>query len=240
MRVNKDFWLFNRPIAHRGLWGGNIIENSLPAYQNAVDNGYPIEIDLYSSKDGVIFSFHDDTLIRMTGADGKIFDKTAQELKNLRLSNSDDQIPTFDEVLALVDGKVPLLIELKDQPNRNYVQTVVKRLKNYKGEFALQSFNPLLIKKVKAIAPEFVRGILGSDLKTDLLPAYKKFVVKNMPLNFLIKPDFISYDYNCLPLKRRITKRYPVISWTLTTQQDADKIKPYALNVIFEHFIPKW
>lgn len=239
MRVNKDFWLFNRPIAHRGLWGENIIENSLPAYQNAVDNGYPIEIDLYSSSDGVIFSFHDDTLVRMTGAEGKIFDKTASELKNLRLSNSEYQIPTFDEVLSLVDGKVPLLIELKDQPNKNYVQTVVDRLKSYKGEFALQSFNPLLIKKVKSLAPEFVRGILGSDLKTDLLPAYKKFVVKNMPLNFLIKPDFISYDFNCLPLKRRIKKRYPVISWTLTNQNDVDKIKPYALNIIFEHFIPK-
>ena len=240
MNYDKNYWLFNKPIAHRGLWGGDIIENSLPAYKNAVDNGYPIEIDLYSSSDGVIFSFHDDTLSRMTGADGKIFHKTASELKQLRLSGSEHQIPTFDEVLELVDGKVPLLIELKDQPNRNYVQIVVERLKNYKGEFALQSFNPLLIKKVKAFAPEFIRGILGSDLKTDLLPAYKKFVVKNMPLNFLIKPDFISYDYKCLPLKKALKKRYPVISWTLTSQQDADKIKPHALNVIFEHFIPKW
>ena len=240
MRVNKDFWLFNRPIAHRGLWGGDILENSLPAYQNAVDKGFPIEIDLYSSKDGVLFSFHDDTLVRMTGAEGKIFDKTAKELKQLRLSGSEHQIPTFDEILELVDGKVPLLIELKDQPNLNYVQIVVDRLKSYTGEFALQSFNPLLIKKVKKLAPEFIRGILGSNLKIDILPAYKKFVVKNMPLNFLIKPDFISYDYTCLPLKRRLKKRYPVITWTLTNQQAADKIKPYALNIIFEHFIPKW
>ncbi len=240
MRIDKDFWLLNRPIAHRGLWGGDLIENSLPAYKNAIDNGYPIEIDLYSSSDGVIFSFHDETLVRMTGANGKIFDKTAKELKELRLSGSEHQIPTFDEVLELVDGKVPLLIELKNQPDANYVETVVNRLKNYKGEFALQSFNPMLIKKVKKLAPEFIRGILGSDLKTDLLPYFKKFIVKNMPLNFLIKPDFISYDYNCLPLSKAKTKRYPVISWTLTTQQDADKIKPYAKNIIFEHFIPKW
>lgn len=240
MRLNKDFWLFNRPIAHRGLWGNEIIENSLPAYQNAIDNGYPIEIDLYSSKDGVLFCFHDDTLVRMTGAYGKIFEKTAKELKQLRLSNTDYEIPTFDQVLALVDGKVPLLIELKDQPDKNYVQTVVERLKSYKGEFALQSFNPILIKKVKELAPQFIRGILGSNLKSDKLPAYKKFVVKNMPLNFIIKPDFISYDFNCLPLKKRLKKRYPVITWTLTNQQDCDKIKPFALNVIFEHFIPKW
>ena len=239
MRIDKDFWLFNKPIAHRGLWGGDILENSLPAYENAVKQGYPIEIDLYSSKDGVLFSFHDDTLVRMTGTDGKIFDKTASELKELHLLSSDCEIPTFDEILSLVDGKVPLLIELKDQPDKNYVETVVERLKNYKGEFALQSFNPILINKVRKLAPDFIRGILGSDLKTDLLPWYKKFVVKNMPLNFLIKPDFISYDYNCLPLSRAKTKRYPVIAWTLTTQQDADKIKPYAKNIIFEHFIPQ-
>ena len=96
MRIDKDFWLFNKPIAHRGLWGGDILENSLPAYQNAVDKGYPIEIDLYSSKDGVLFSFHDDTLVRMTGTDGKIFDKTASELKELLLLSSDCEIPTFD------------------------------------------------------------------------------------------------------------------------------------------------
>ena len=81
MRIYKDSWLTTRPIAHRGLWGGNIIENSLTAYQNAVNNGYPIEIDLYRSKDGVLMSFHDATLNRMTGADGFIYDKTFFELE---------------------------------------------------------------------------------------------------------------------------------------------------------------
>ena len=129
MRLVKDSWLFTRPIAHRGLWGDEIVENSLSAYQNAVDKGYPIEIDLYTSIDGVLFSFHDKSLTRMTGADGNIFEKDAQFIKSLSLLNTAEKIPTFDEVLSLVDGKVPLLIELKDQPDKNYVDKVVERLK---------------------------------------------------------------------------------------------------------------
>ena len=80
MRLKSDSWLLTKPIAHRGLWGEDIIENSLSAYKNAVDNGYPIEIDLYSSSDGVLFSFHDQNLERMTGEKGNIYDKTSSEL----------------------------------------------------------------------------------------------------------------------------------------------------------------
>ena len=238
MRVDKDFWLFNIPIAHRGLWGDNIIENSLPAYQNAVDNGYPIEIDIYSSKDGVLFSFHDALLKRMTGADGYIFEKTFEELKALRLSNSEHQIPTFDEVLSLVKGKIPLLIEFKDQPDKNFIKTAVEKLKNYKGDFAVQSFNPLIIKEIKKLAPEFVRGILATGTHAKKYSSFKRWVLKNMPLNFLIKPDFISYSFEDLPLKKSKTKNIPVITWTVTDKTTAENVKPFAKNIIFERFIP--
>lgn len=239
MRINYDFWLLNRPIAHRGLWGNGLIENSLSAYKNAVDNGYPIEIDLYSSKDGTLFSFHDALLKRMTGAEGLIYEKTAQELKALHLLDSDEKIPTFDEVLSLVDGKVPLLIELKDQPDKSCVDKVVERLKDYKGEFAIQSFNPLYIKRVKQLAPEFIRGILATKTHSKLLPFIKRQVVKNMLLNFLIKPDFISYSFEDLPLKKRKVKKTPLITWTITSKSDYEKIKPYVKNIIFENFIPE-
>ena len=121
MRIDNNSWLLTSPIAHRGLWNERIIENSLPAYQNAINHGYPIEIDIYQSADGELFSFHDKTLKRMTGADGFIFEKTSKELKELRLSNSTETIPTLKEVLSLVDGKVPLLIEFKDQPDKSFV-----------------------------------------------------------------------------------------------------------------------
>ena len=239
MRLVNDSWLLNKPIAHRGLWGNGIVENTLSAYKNAVDNGYPIEIDLYSSKDGVLFSFHDTFLKRMTGAEGLIYEKTAKELKELNLLDSNEKIPTFDEVLSLVDGKVPLLIELKDQPNNAYVDKVVERLKDYKGEFAIQSFNPLYIKRVKELAPEFIRGILATKTHSKTLPFIKRQVVKNMLLNFLIKPDFISYSFEDLPLKKRKIKKIPLITWTITSKYDYEKIKPFVKNIIFEHFIPK-
>ncbi len=238
MRIKESHWLFNRPIAHRGLWGESVVENSITAYKNAINNGFPIEIDLRTSSDGEIYSFHDQTLNRMTGADGNIYDKTSLELEKIKLIGSEETIPTFKSVLDLVDGKTPLLIEFKDQPDNSYVKKAVEMLKNYKGAFAVQSFNPLIIKEIKKLAPQFIRGILGSKIYSKKLPFIKRIVVKNMLLNCIIKPDFISYSYKDLPLKMSKTKNTPVIAWTVKNQETADKIKPYAKNIIFENFIP--
>ena len=106
--------MVTEPIAHRGLWGDGVAENSLSAYKKAAENGYPVEIDLYLSKDGELFSFHDKTLDRMTGESGYIYDKTAAELKSLKLVGSDEGIPTFDQVLSVAENKIPLLIEIKN------------------------------------------------------------------------------------------------------------------------------
>lgn len=239
MQFDKDFWLISRPIAHRGLWNAEFVENSLASYQNAIDNSYPIEIDVYSSKDGELFCFHDHTLDRMTGESGNIYDKTAKEIKNLPLLSTDQKIPTFDEVLRLVDGKVPLLIELKTQPDKSYVKKVVERLKRYKGEFAIQSFNPQYVLMVKKLAPNFIRGILATKTHSKGLPFLRRMVVGNMSLNFLIKPHFISYSYQDLPLKKSKVKDLPVITWTITNQNNYEKVKPFAKNIIFEEFIPK-
>lgn len=236
-RIPKNYWLLNRPVAHRGLWGGEIIENSLTAYRNAVEKGYPIEIDLYVTKDGKLVSFHDSTLKRMTGADGYIYDKTLAELKQLQLLGTDERIPTFDEVLEIAENKVPLLIEIKDQPDKTVVEKTVERLKSYKGEFALQSFNPLYIKKVKKLAPQFIRGILATQ-DAGKKSAITNYIVKKMPLNFLIKPDFISYDYKGIPKYAKKTKKIPVISWTITSKEIETTVRPFIDNIIFEHYIP--
>ena len=234
MRLNKNSWLLTTPIAHRGLWGKDIIENSLDAYQQAVNNGYHIEVDLYSSIDGEIFCFHDENLLRMTGVNQNIYSLSSSKLKNLNLMDSEQKIPTFDELLELVNGKVPILIEIKNQPDSTIVEKVINRLLSYKGEFAIQSFNPIYIKKVKKLAPHFIRGILGSGEFSEKLPFYKKFLVKSMPLNFIIKPDFISYNHLNLPLKQNKSKNLPVISWTITNLDDYEKVKQYCDNVIFE------
>ena len=236
-RIPKNYWLLNRPVAHRGLWGGEIIENSLTAYRNAVEKGYPIEIDLYVTKDGKLVSFHDSTLKRMTGADGYIYEKTLAELKQLQLLGTDERIPTFDEVLEIAENKVPLLIEIKDQPDKTVVEKTVERLRSYKGEFALQSFNPLYIKKVKKLAPQFIRGILATQ-DAGKKSAITNYIVKKMPLNFLIKPDFISYDYKGIPKYAKKTKKMPVISWTITSKEIETTVRPFIDNIIFEHYIP--
>ncbi len=239
MRIDNNSWLFNRPIAHRGLWGGHIIENSLLAYQNAINHGYPIEIDIYQSADGELFSFHDKTLNRMTGADGFIYEKTAKELKELRLSNSTETIPTLKEVLNLVNGQVPLLIEFKDQPDKTFVKKAVEILKNYKGEFAVQSFNPLIIKEIKKLAPSFIRGILTTASHSKEESKLVQFVLKKMPLNFLIKPDFISCDYLDLAFVKSKSKRTPVIAWTITSSEIQNSLPPFVKNIIFENYIPR-
>lgn len=238
MRINENHWLINTPIAHRGLWSEDVVENSLTAYKKAVDTGYPIEIDLYLTKDDVLVSFHDSSLIRMTGVEGNVFDKTLSELKELRLSGTLEQIPTFDEVLETVNGKVPLLIEIKKQPNKKVVDKIVERLKTYNGEFALQSFNPFYMKRVKQLAPEFIRGILANPVYTNKKNLLFYWVVRKMPFNFLIKPDFLSIYHAGLPLKKSKIKNCRVITWTITDKTTADKIKTFAENIIFENFKP--
>ncbi len=237
MTLKSDFWLFTRPIAHRGLWGGDIIENSLTAYKAAAEKGYPIEIDLFFTTDGEIVCFHDDTLSRMTGANGKITDKSLSELKALNLKGTAEKIPTLAEVLDICRGKVPLLIEIKDQPNDFIVDKTVEILKNYDGEFALQSFNPFYIKRVKKLAPEFVCGILGTHEKER--GRITNYVLKHLSFNFMIKPDFISYNKNGMKFVRRKAKKTPVIAWTVTDEKERLALPPFVKNIIFENCIPK-
>jgi len=231
-------WLKNTPIAHRGLWKDSIVENSIDAYKNAVKYGFPIEIDLYETTDKEIVSFHDDTLDRMTNGSGLIYEKSLAELKELTLKGTENKkIPTLEEIFEITNGKIPLLIELKPQKSKTFIENVINKLKNYKGEFAIQSFDPRYLLKVKKLAPEFIRGILATDYEPDQ-PFVKRLVLKYMPLNFMIKPDFISYRYQGLPLKKKKTKNKTVLAWTVTDSKTYDKLKPFCDNVIFEFFIP--
>lgn len=242
MRIKNDCWLISRPIAHRGLWNKNIIENSLTAYHNAIENNYPIEIDVYMSIDGELYSFHDLNLYRMTGKNAEITSLSSDEIDKLRLLSSDEKIPRLKEVLSVVGGKVPLLIELKDQINgKILVKKTLEMLKDYNGEYAIQSFNPLYLKTVKKEMPNTLIGILATCDKEELKEKsfLTRFIVKNMALNFLIKPDFISYYYKGLPLNRRKTKNKKVIAWTITDSETANAVAPYSDNIIFENFLPK-
>ena len=142
---NLDF--LRKPlIAHRGFFDNKkgIPENSMLAFQRAIDNDYTIELDVHILKDGKVIVFHDDNLKRMTGEDKLIKDCDYEEIEKLRLLGTNQKIPLFEEVLSLVDGKVALLIELKyDVKVGRLEKELIKILKNYKGKYAVQSFSPL-------------------------------------------------------------------------------------------------
>lgn len=235
MRIPNEHWLKTKPIAHRGLWGNTVVENSMTAYKLAAENNIPIEIDLYLTKDKHLVSFHDSTLKRMTGADGKVWDYTLDEIKQFRLLDTDETIPTFDEVLDIAEGKSPLLIEIKKQPIEGIVEKILDSLKGRNIEFAIQSFDPRYIIKLKKLDKTVLRGILSTS---DAGEATKleKFVVSKMPLNFLAKPDFVSIDYKDYPIKKSLRKKYATLAWTLTTQINYDKVKSFVDNVIYEGF----
>ncbi len=226
--------------AHRGLHGSEIPENSLMAFSKAVEEGFGIELDVQLSKDGEVMVFHDYTLIRMTGEDAKLSDKTLAELKKLSLKNTQEKIPTFKEVLELVDGRVPLLVELKGESfDSSLCPRVAELLKGYKGEYCIESFNPLLIKDIKKYLPESFCG----QLYTNVVRDKKKFSVLNiiltcMAFNFLACPHFVAFnkeDRNSLPVKIT-TGLYnaPKFVWTVKNQQEIETAHKNGEYAIFE------
>ena len=237
-------WLIERPIAHRGLFNHNYPENSLGAFENAVKNNFGIELDVQFTKDKKVVVFHDDNLKRMTKDKRNVNELTYKELKNLKLLDTNETIPLLEEVLSLVNGKVPLVIEIKTCDNIIQLgEETYKRLKSYKGKFAVESFNPIVLKWFKKNAKEVIRGQLSGDYKNynNNLKKYENFVLEYMLLNFISKPDFIAYELCALPnfrvssLKRR---GIPIITWTVKSQNDMEKAYKYADNIIFDSFIP--
>lgn len=231
-RIKSDSWLLNTPVAHRGLWNSQFGENSVSAYQNAIDNGYPIEMDIQLSADGVLCCFHDDNLKRITGKDADINDLNYSEIKELKISNTSDHVITFEEFLNLVNGQVPLVIEIKRQRSKKYniAQMVCDALKDYKGEFVVQSFDPFVMKEVRKANKNFLRGQLGGITQRGDLSWVKYVVVKNFLLNCFSKPDFINCALNAMPIKTKL----PTIVWTIRTKEEEKKAKELGVNYIFE------
>ncbi len=234
-------WLVERCIAHRGLHNDEFPENSLGAFQNAIVNGYPIELDVHIISDETLVVFHDDSLSRMTGKDGYLKNLTKSDLENYHLADTEYTIPTFEEVLTLIDGKVPLLIEVKNTNKVGALETkLLEMLRAYKGEYAIESFNPYVLEWFKKNAPDILRGQLAGFFKGEKLAFIKRFALKRMVLNKIAKPDFIAYEASRLP--NRFVKKYkslPLIAWTVRSQKEYMKVVQYCDNVIFENFEPK-
>lgn len=242
---DKISWIKETPIAHRGLHTKDIPENSLSAFENALKNNYAIELDVQFTKDKEIVVFHDENLKRMTNDTRNIEDVNYDELKSLRLGNTNEIIPTLEEVLELVDSKVAILIEIKDC--KDYIELSEKTyeiLKGYEGNYAIQSFNPFILEWYKNNASEVVRGQLSGTFTegSESLNSFEKFALKNMLLNFKSKPNYIGYDLEGIPkskLESLRKKGVPIIVWTVKNKEDMEKAYKYSDNITFENFLPK-
>ncbi|MBQ5792136.1 MAG: glycerophosphodiester phosphodiesterase, partial [Clostridia bacterium] len=215
-------------------------ENSLAAFEAACKAGVGIELDVQLSRDGVVMVFHDYTLIRMTGKEEKLKNLTAEELQALSLAGTEQTIPTFREVLELVDGKVPLLVELKGEDlNSALCPKVAELLQNYQGPYCVESFNPLLVKNIKKYLPHVYCGQLYTNVCRDK----KKYsplnlILSAMAFNFLARPDFIAYnlkDRKAFPVLVA-TKLYkaPRFVWTVRTEEDLETAHRLGEHPIFE------
>ncbi len=235
----------SKKYAHRGLHDATRAENSLSAFRAAVDAGYGIELDVRLSKDGVLVVFHDDTLDRVTGVAGRVDSRTAAELKKINLSGTSDTVPTFEEVLTLVDGRVPLLVELKEDAGKYGVtEKAVEMLKGYKGEYIIESFNPLALGRVKKLAPEVMRGFLSQNfLSQKKYRSATYFLLQNLLLNAVCRPDFIAYkhsDYKNAPLRLvRALFKPATLAWTVRSKKEEDEAYLHGFDgVIFENYVP--
>lgn len=239
----KDFKA--KMYAHRGLHNAERAENSMSAFKAAVESGYSIELDIRLSRDGELVVFHDDTLDRVCGREGKVIDFTADELATFKLSGTSDGIPRFSDVLALVDGKVPLLVEIKEDAGVSAVsEAACKMLAEYKGPFIVESFNPLSLKTVKKNMPKVTRGILSHryyEYEQYRKPLY--FLLQSLLLNFLCRPAFIAYDHrHAKAFGLRFVRTVfgvPTLAWTVKSAEDEAMARKNGFDgIIFEGYLP--
>lgn len=250
--MSLDPAFFKSPLAHRALHdkSGHRAENSTAAIRAAIDAGYGIEIDVQPSSDGVAMVFHDEYLGRLTGRDGRISDMEAEALCRLELLNGGGTIPTLGEVLELVAGRVPLLIEIKDQdggmgPAIGPLESAVAEdLWGYDGPVAVMSFNPHSIAKMRDLAPDLARGLTTSGFDpVDWSPLAVETcdILREIPDYDRVGATFISHEAADLGRPRVAELKAggaAILCWTVRSPQAEAEARKVADNVTFEGYRP--
>ncbi|MBT3586613.1 MAG: glycerophosphodiester phosphodiesterase [Halobacteriovoraceae bacterium] len=234
-------WIESKPIAHRGLHSGSEVpENSLLAFEKAIEGGHPIELDVHLMSDGGVVVFHDEDLVRLCGVDKAIADCNSRELQEHKLFGSSYSIPLLKEVLELVAGRVPIAIELKAfNFNPQLAPSTWQVLKDYQGEFAVQSFNPKCLSWFKQNAPHIKTGLIAGSMVGEPLPLFKRLAIRNLLVFPFLRPDYIAYEgaalnYQAISLVRRFSK-IPIIAWTIRDQLQLKNVEGLCQNIIFEN-----
>ena len=231
-----------RYFAHRGLFlkDQSVPENSLPAFARAVEAGYGIELDVQLTKDGEVVVFHDDDLKRGCGVEKDLKELTLAELKELRLFGTEEKIPLFSEVLDLVAGKVPLIVELKSAGPKNIelAQKTTLLLQGYDGIYCVESFDPRIVRWYRKFAPWILRGQLAGSVASygEGVSRAGAVILSNCLTNFAGRPEFISYEVAKKPFAVRAAELLGAmrVCWTSHDIRDTEGND----TVIFEHYLP--
>lgn len=241
-----------RPIAHRALHDGNVsrVENGIAAIDAAITAGFGIEIDVQPSRDGTAMVFHDYDLGRVTTSKGPIAQCTAQELSRVAYVTGETGIPTLAEVLARIDGRVPVLIEIKDQdgrmgPNVGALEGAVARvIDGYEGDIAVMSFNPHSVAAMANLAPHIARGLTTCDYQKrdwQLLNDDIRAHLRGIPDFDRVGACFISHKAGTLgnqPVLDLKSRGVPILCWTVKSARVEQQAREIADNITFESYIP--
>ena len=241
-----------RPITHRGLHdkARGVIENSLSAVQAAIDAGYGIEIDVQISRDDDALVFHDYDLVRLVGRQGYVRELSTESLLALTLTGGHDRIPTLHEVLDRVAGQVPLLVEIKDQdmrlgPAESAIErAVVNLLTGYDGPLAVMSFNPHVMERVIALAPDLAAGLVTDPFDGEdwpIVPEARRTELADIPDAERLGLDFISHnraDLGSAAVARLKAAGLPILCWTVRSDEEARVAYDVADQITFEGFLP--
>ncbi len=237
-------------IAHRGFFDNqtNAPENTLPAFAKAIDKNYGIELDVQMTTDNVLVVFHDEYLSRMCGIDKRVVDCSYEELQQYTVCNSNERIPLLDDVLELIAGKVPLVVEIKSEGNwKETTERTANRLDHYKGVYCVESFHPMIVRWFKKYRPSVIRGQLSTNYFKDKINVnvIEKFILSNLLLNFLSKPDFIAYNHLYANhfsylICRKLSKNITNVAWTIKSKDELKKAKKVFSVIIFDSFTPTY
>jgi len=233
----------NVRFAHRGLHDDAVPENTLLAFSLAKSAGYGIELDVRLTKDKQLVVFHDANLQRSSGIPAKIEDLTYDELKEIPVFDSNEHIPLFTDVLAVLND-APLLVEIKvDAGGCIFSDQVAELLDTYVGPYAVESFHPLVLAWFARNRPDVLRGQLTQKhYERSELSGISRFILVNMLANFVARPDFIAYSLAdtrqvSFALVRHLF--HPVLfAWTIRNEEDRKKAEEKFDAMIFERIRP--
>ena len=232
-------------IAHRGLFGESVPENSLGAFARAAERGYGIELDVQLTSDGRLVVFHDASLKRMLGVKRKISELTYKELKEYRFPGTNERVPLFEEVLRTVDGRVPLIIEIKPYGKCEAAcRALAEGLEGYAGVYCVESFDPSALRWFRKNRPQVVRGQLAQNYfrSRSKLPLWQKIAATSLLANFVGRPSFIAYNHHHrIPLAGRLLKKTggaTLAAWTVRSEAELEEARKTYSVIIFDSFIP--